>query len=115
MNHHESIILGAGPAGLQMGYFMEQAKRDYLILTDNSSVGSFFNHFPRHGTLISINKRFNWYPEPEFNLRHDWNSLITNDYSHQFRDYSQDLFPKNTDLVRYLRDFAAKYELRIRY
>jgi thioredoxin reductase len=115
MNHHESIILGAGPAGLQMGYFMEQAKRDYLILTDNSSVGSFFNHFPRHGTLISINKRFNWYPEPEFNLRHDWNSLITNDYSHQFRDYSQELFPKNTDLVRYLRDFAAKYELRIRY
>ena len=27
----ETLILGAGPAGLQLGYFLERAGRDYLI------------------------------------------------------------------------------------
>ncbi len=42
MNHHDYIILGAGPAGLQMGYFMEQAGHDYLILEGKDGAGSFF-------------------------------------------------------------------------
>ena len=28
---HEYCIIGAGPAGLQMGYFLEQDNRDYII------------------------------------------------------------------------------------
>ena len=115
MKYHEYIILGAGPAGLQMGYFMEQAGRDYLILEANDSAASFFQHYPRHGTMISLNKRNNWFPEPDFNLRHDWNSLITYDNSHLFTDYSKDLYPQNTDLVRYANDFAIKFGLKIQY
>lgn len=26
------VIIGAGPAGLQMGYYLHQAKRDYVVL-----------------------------------------------------------------------------------
>jgi thioredoxin reductase len=115
MSYHDYIIVGAGAAGLQMGYFMEQAGRDYLILEGKDGPGSFFRTQPRHGELLSINKRYNWFPEPDFNLRHDWNSLITNDFSHLFKDYSAELFPQNTDMVRYLEDFAKKYVSNIQY
>lgn len=115
MTYHEYIIVGAGPAGLQMGYFLEQDKHDYLILEAASVPASFFHQFPRMRTLISINKRFNLFTEPEFNLRHDWNSLLTHDYSLLFRNYSDKLYPHADDLCRYMADFAEKYALNIRY
>ncbi len=115
MSYHDYIIVGAGPAGLQMGYFLEKAKRDYLILEANDTAGSFFATQPRHRTLLSLNKRHNVYEEAEFNMRHDWNSLLTDDYSLLFRDYSDDLYPDADDLCRYLGDFAEKYMLNIQY
>jgi thioredoxin reductase len=115
MQYHDYIIIGAGPGGLQMGYFLEKARRDYLILEANDGAGSFFATQPRHRTLLSINKRFNVFPEPDFNMRHDWNSLLTNDRSLLFRDYSDALYPHADDLYRYLQDFADKYALQIRY
>jgi len=114
-NYHEYIIVGAGPAGCQMGYFMEQAGQDYLILEANGCAGSFFQKLPRYGNLISINKRNNWFPEPDFNLRHDWNSLLTHDFSHLFTTYSTELYPKTKDLVRYVNDFVEKFGIRIQY
>jgi protoporphyrinogen oxidase len=51
--HHHFIIVGAGPAGLQMGFFLEEVDRDYLILEENDGVGSFFRTFPRTRSLIS--------------------------------------------------------------
>jgi len=64
MQYHETIIVGAGLAGLQMGYFLGRAGRDYLILEATAGAGAFFTHQPRHRTLISLNKRFNYFPEP---------------------------------------------------
>lgn len=115
MNYHDYIIVGAGPGGVQMGYFMEQAGRDYLILEGGHAAGMFFSQNPRHRRLNSFNKRFNWFPEPEFNLRFDWNSLLTHDYSFSFRDYSEDLYPLADDLVRYVNDFVAHFELSVQY
>ena len=115
MTDHECLIVGAGPAGLQMGYYLNQAKRDYLILEAQDCAGAFFLSQPRHRTLLSINKRFNIYPEAQFNMRHDWNSLLTDDYSLLFRDYSEALYPHADSLQRYLADFAVKYALNIRY
>ncbi|MGI9213964.1 MAG: NAD(P)-binding domain-containing protein, partial [Methylococcaceae bacterium] len=115
MTYHEYLIIGAGPAGLQMGYFMEQAGHDYLIIEKTGNVAPFFRQYPRHDTLLSLNKKHNLFAEPEFNLRHDWNSLLTYDYSHKFTDYSNELYPDRKDLVRYLEDFAKKFELKIQY
>ncbi|HYO13170.1 MAG TPA: FAD-dependent monooxygenase, partial [Thermoanaerobaculia bacterium] len=39
--HHTYLILGAGPAGLQLGYFLGRAGRDYLIL-EAGEPGEFF-------------------------------------------------------------------------
>jgi thioredoxin reductase len=115
MNYHDYLIIGAGPGGLQMGYFMEQAGRDYLILEGGAGVAQFFRTKPRHRRLNSFNKRFNWFPEPEFNLRFDWNSLLTYDYSFPFQEYSTDLYPLADVMVKYLGDFAEKYEIQIQY
>jgi len=68
-------------AGLQLAYFLHKAGRDYIIFERNDTAGkashtpafcgsnssnwfyvfhdagSFYQHYPRHRTLISINKR----------------------------------------------------------
>ena len=31
VNYHEYCVIGAGPGGLQMGYFLKSSKRDYII------------------------------------------------------------------------------------
>lgn len=56
MTYHEYLIIGAGPGGLQMGYFMEQAGHDYLILEKTGGVAAFYRQYPRHDTLLSLNK-----------------------------------------------------------
>jgi thioredoxin reductase len=115
MKYHDYIIIGAGPAGLQMGYFLAQAGHNYLILEGTARAGAFFSQQPRHRTLISLNKCYNWFDEPDFNLRYDWNSLLTYDNSLRFPDYSKELYPHADKLVEYLNDFAEKFALNIQY
>lgn len=57
-------------------------------------IGSFFERYPRHRVLISINKRSTGRRNREFNSRHDWNSLLNDDPRLQFARYSQDFFPQ---------------------
>jgi thioredoxin reductase len=109
------LIIGAGPAGLQLGYFLKEAGLDYLILESGSSAGSFFESCPRHRQLISINKPHTGCDDPEVNLRMDWNSLLCEDPELRFTRYSSRYFPPADEMVRYLRDFAEKNALRIQY
>jgi thioredoxin reductase len=107
------LIIGAGPAGLQLAALLERDGRDYLVLEAGPAPGMFFATYPRHRQLISINKVWTGSDDPEFNLRADWNSLLTDDESLLFKHYSERYFPQADDLVRYLADFARG--LRVRY
>ncbi|MEV4109540.1 NAD(P)-binding domain-containing protein [Nonomuraea sp. NPDC049695] len=111
----DHLVIGAGPAGLQLGYFLQQQGRDYLILEAGPAPGQFFRTFPRHRTLISINKKHTGWDDPELNLRMDWNSLLSDDPGLLFTRYSDRYFPHADDMVRYLSDFADKCGLRIAY
>src|SRR5204862_5246541 len=51
----------------------------------------------------------------ELNLRWDWNSLLSDSEEMLFKHYSKEYFPKATDMVRYLNDFADHFELRVKY
>jgi hypothetical protein len=50
----EYVVIGAGPVGPQVGYFLQRAGREYLVLG---------------GGLR----------DPGRNLRYDWGSLLSND------------------------------------
>ncbi|QDU86876.1 Phenylacetone monooxygenase [Pirellulimonas nuda] len=113
MKHHDYLVIGAGPAGLQLGYFLEKAGRDYLLLEGAPAAGSFFEKFPRHDMLISINKVHTGYNDRRSRLRYDWNSLICDDESFALTEYTEDYFPQAKLMVQYLRDFAQKYALNI--
>lgn len=111
------LVVGAGPAGLQLGQFLGHAGRRYLVLEGGSAPGTFFGTYPRHRTLISINKKYTGWTDPELNLRMDWNSILADgdDKPVLFTDYSEKLFPVAEDLLRYLADYTAKHQINVRY
>lgn len=108
-------VLGAGPAGLQMGFFLSKAKRDYIILERNSGPGSFFNKYPRHRKLISINKIHTGRQNREFNLRHDWNSLLSDHPDLLMKRVSSEFYPPADAFPLYLSMFEKQLGLRVRY
>ncbi|GGT67774.1 FAD-dependent oxidoreductase [Streptomyces althioticus] len=112
---HDYLIIGAGPAGLQLAAFLERDGADYVVLERGSGPGTFFTRFPRHRTLISINKVHTGYEDPELRLRMDWNSLLSDDPGLLFTRYSRRYFPPADDMVRYLADFAERTGVRVRY
>ena len=109
------LIIGAGPAGLQLAQELGAAGHDYLVLESAKVPGTFFTRFPRHRQLISINKVHTGTDDAELNLRMDWNSLLSPDESLLFTRYSERYFPAADDLLRYLADYASRFGLRIDY
>ncbi|KAI1883999.1 hypothetical protein AGOR_G00221870 [Albula goreensis] len=115
ISRHDYCVLGAGPAGLQMGYYLSKSQRDYVILERNSGAGSFFNIYPRHRKLISINKIHTGRRNREFNMRHDWNSLLSDRPDLLLQRITRQLYPDADTLPRYLDMFARELELKVQY
>lgn len=112
---YDYLIIGAGPAGVQLGYFLERNNRNYLILEAGHRPGTYFERFPRHGMLLTVNKLYTGYDDPERQLRYDWNSLLSDDIDMRFRHYSAEFLPDKQDFVRYLGDFVKRFGLNIQY
>ncbi len=113
---YEYLILGAGPAGLQMGHHLSRAGHSYLILEAGDSPGTFFKKFPRHRTLASRNKVHTGSGDPEIRLRFDECSLLDEDGDGAFRftGYSRRYFPAADEMVRYLCAYAEHHDLNVR-
>ncbi|KZN32583.1 hypothetical protein N480_25370 [Pseudoalteromonas luteoviolacea S2607] len=107
------VIVGAGPAGLQLAYYLEKQQKSYTIVEAAENVGEFFRHYPRHRTLISINKVHTGFEDREMNLRWDWNSLLNDKVF--FPEYSQEYFSSADKLTEYLEDFTAAHDLKIKF
>lgn len=114
-NHHEYLVIGAGPAGVQAAFYLQRDGRDYLVLESGPRPGTFFETFPRHRLLISINKVHTGSDDPEFSLRHDWNSLLSEGEGPLFKEHTRKYFPPADSLLSYLRDFVARHGIRIRH
>lgn len=113
--HIEWLIIGAGPAGLQLGYLLSKGNTDYLILERAKEAGSFFKTYPRHKKLLSINKVYTGCDDPNVNMRWDWNSLINDDQQVSFKDYCREYFPQRSSMVQYLNEYAKRFHLKIQY
>ncbi|GAA2677995.1 MULTISPECIES: NAD(P)-binding domain-containing protein [Actinosynnema] len=109
------LVIGAGPAGLQAGYFLAKAGRSYLVVESGEAAGAFFTRFPRHRTLISINKVHTGWDDPELRLRNDWNSLLSEEHEPLFTRRTPRYFPHADEMVGYLADFAATHGIDVRY
>jgi hypothetical protein len=83
-----------------------QAGRSFATFESNGAAGSFYSTYPVHRKLISLNKRFTGRSDPEFNLRHDWNSLLANDEVTPMTARTKERWPRADTLVEYLRDYA---------
>ncbi|EDV20869.1 uncharacterized protein TRIADDRAFT_31061 [Trichoplax adhaerens] len=113
--NHDYCVVGSGPGGLQIAYYLESAGRDYVVFEKNDISGSFFTVYPRHRKLISVNKLHTGHSNSEFNLRHDWNSLLSKNQSFLMSQYSREYYPNADKLVEYLNDYAEQFKLKIRY
>jgi phytoene dehydrogenase-like protein len=52
---HDYLIIGAGPAGLQLAALLERDGRDYAVLERGTGPGTFFNNFLDTDQLKSEN------------------------------------------------------------
>lgn len=76
---YEVCVVGGGPAGLQLGMYLQRAQVSYVLLEQAPQVAAFFTHYPRSRQLISLNRRHilgGFEHSREFHLRHDWHSLL---------------------------------------
>ncbi|MGY0234498.1 NAD(P)-binding domain-containing protein [Longispora urticae] len=113
---HQYIIVGAGPAGVQLSYYLHQTGSDYVTLERTDAPAEFFRVYPRHRKLISLNKVHTHSSDPEIRLRWDWNSLLHEPADLLFPTrYSTDYFPHADDIVRYLADFQKYHQLNVRF
>ncbi|WP_433338161.1 NAD(P)-binding domain-containing protein [Spirillospora sp. CA-294931] len=112
---HRYLIVGAGPAGLQLSYFLRRAGADAVTLERGSGPANFLRRYPRHRRLISLNKVHCTATDPEIRLRWDWNSLLNDAPGLLFPAYSDAYLPHADDLVRYLEDFQRHHDLDVRY
>ena len=115
MKKTKFVIIGGGPGGIQLAYFLQQQKADYIVLERAEVPCSTFQVYPRHRTLISINKRFTGSNCPEFNMRHDWNSLLCHDDDFRLKNYDKKFFPHADNLVRYINDYVERYNINMQY
>jgi hypothetical protein len=102
----DTCIVGAGAGGLQLAQLLLNAGRDFVLLEREAEAGSFYAKFPVHRRLISLNKRNTGRDNEEFNMRHDWNSLLGSDVP-RMTTRTKERWPNADTLVNYLHEFAA--------
>jgi hypothetical protein len=113
MTSVETLIIGAGPAGLQLGYFLEKGGHSYKIVERAAAAGSFYEVHPLSGFLTGAAAR------PALaaaGLKADVNSLLTlSGEWESFGEISKDYHPDRADFALYLNNFARKYALKVEY
>lgn len=73
------------------------------------------SRYPRHRKLISINKINTGRQNQEFNLRHDWNSLLSDNPDLLFKRVSTEFYPQADAFPVYLSIFEKELGLNVRY
>ncbi|MCO4892086.1 NAD(P)-binding domain-containing protein [Cupriavidus sp. WGtm5] len=75
--YYPNIIIGGGPAGLNMALELSKRSIEYILLEASESVGGQWDRHPVYGQLISLNKKYVPGENHTYRMRYDWHSLST--------------------------------------
>jgi thioredoxin reductase len=117
---YPAIVVGSGPAGLQIGYYLTRLGIEHAIISADASPGGMFQTFPIFQRLITWSKphapvgrasaAYEWY---------DWNSLLGEEPHHRFlvpevMDGTS-YFPARREMQKGLESFTERAGIRVRY
>jgi thioredoxin reductase len=114
------VVVGSGPGGLQVSYFLGRAGIGHAAISADPSPGGMFRRWPFFQRLLSWTKP---YAAADLRSREferwDWNSLIADEpqlrsLQAEFMDGSSD-FPSRPEMEASLAAFAERAGLAIRY
>lgn len=114
------VIVGSGPGGLQMSYFLSALGLRHAVISADPGPGGMFRQFPLFQKLNSWSKP---YPPVAPTSRHyawyDWNSLLADDAAQhvlvpEFMDGST-YFPTREQMELGLVTFAERAAIAVRY
>jgi thioredoxin reductase len=114
------VVVGSGPGGLQMSYFLTRRGIRHALLSADSGPAGMFQRFPFFQRLISWTKP---YAPAERGTRayerYDWNSLIGEEREHStllpaLMDGTS-YFPSRAEMERGIALFVERTGLQVRY
>ena len=114
------VVVGSGPGGLQVSYYLSRLGIDHAVLSADPSPGGMFRRFPLFQRLLSWTKPYARHPHHsrEFE-RYDFNSLVAFEPDNRaimppLMDGSSE-FPSRPEMEANLIEFAARTGLRVRH
>ncbi len=114
------VVVGSGPGGLQVSYFLSRLGIRHAVLSADDRPAGMFLHWPFFQRLLSWTKPYA--PADRHSReyeRWDWNSLLANEpelrgLQAEFMDGSSD-FPSRQEMEANLAAFAERAGIAIRY
>ena len=114
------VIVGSGPGGLQVSYYLSRLGVDHAVISADPAPGGMFRHFPFFQRLLSWTKPHarHSHQSREYE-RYDWNSLIAEEPQNRavmpgLMDGSSE-FPSRAEMEAGVAEFVARTGLQVRY
>ncbi|SHM47520.1 flavin-containing monooxygenase [Gracilibacillus kekensis] len=95
MNQYKVIIVGAGQAGIAMGYYLMRENISFVILDKKERVGDSWRN--RYDSLVLFTPR-NYSSLPGLNMKG-----------------APDKYPTKDEIAKYLEDYVSHFQLPVRY
>lgn len=88
ISHSQVVIIGAGPAGLCLGYHLKKQDIDFVILEQNDVIASSWRKMPDHLHLITLWKSNLLVPEDK-SLFHPYKKHTANEFADYLESFSK--------------------------
>lgn len=114
------VVIGSGPGGLQLSYFLTRLGIVHAVLSADDRPGGMFRRFPIYQRLNTWSKPYAPVaPDSRHYAWYDWNTLLADEPGHQalVPEFMKgdSYFPTREEMERSLVAFAARTGLAVRY